>query len=72
MSQEDWEDLLYDLTNNTLNVDDKRDQRYKLAAHMAKLEQEHEKLKIDMLYLQRRVAKLEAQSSKVDARGKLV
>lgn len=52
MSQEDWEDLLYDLVSDNLTTDEKIDQRYKLAAHMAKLETELESLK-------RRVANLE-------------
>lgn len=52
MSKEDWEDLLWDLTNNDLSNEEKSEQRYRLAAHMAKLEDE-------LTSLRRRVANLE-------------
>lgn len=56
MSQDEWDDLLFDLTQTEETAVPRR----KLAAHMARLEEEHEKLTIDILYLQRRVASLDA------------
>ena len=63
MSQEDWEDLLHDLVSDNLTADEKSDQRYKLAAHMAKLENELAAAWAAMESLKRRVASLEARAN---------
>lgn len=54
MSKEDWEDLLYDLLAS--EEENKMDQRYRLASHMAKMDEELESLKL-------RVNSLEARAN---------